>query len=118
MHGSIALFSSFRVVASRIEIVNRKSNNLSGSIPSGLRWRQLFLLDLGFNELTGTLPLDLGETFGSLRRECPHPQCCLFSSFSMLGESAKTTATESSFQVSFLLMTSITGVANGMGNTG
>ena len=53
------------------EIVNLKSNNLSGSIPSGLRWRQLFLLDLGFNGLTGTLPVELGETFGSLRRECP-----------------------------------------------
>jgi len=40
---------------------------LSGSIPSGLRWRDLFSLDLGFNSLTGTLPVDLGENFGSLR---------------------------------------------------
>lgn len=40
---------------------------MSGTIPDSLRWRQLFFLDLGWNQLTGTLPVDLGEKFVALR---------------------------------------------------
>ena len=46
---------------------NMYSNQLTGTIPSNLRWRKLFLLDLGRNQLTGTLPEDLGEKFVELR---------------------------------------------------
>jgi hypothetical protein len=47
--------------------LNLYSNQLTGPIPDDLRWRRLFLLDLGRNQLTGTLPADIGEKFVSLR---------------------------------------------------
>ena len=50
-----------------LDYVNFKSNKLTGTIPSSLRWRNLFYLDLGNNLLTGTLPVDLGEKFVELR---------------------------------------------------
>jgi hypothetical protein len=40
---------------------------MTGTIPESLRWRNLFLLDLGRNNFTGTLPYDLGENFVALR---------------------------------------------------
>ena len=40
---------------------------MSGSIPSGLNLDKMFYFDLSFNELSGTLPSDLGEDFDVLR---------------------------------------------------
>jgi hypothetical protein len=50
-----------------IEYLNFYSNRMTGTIPESLRWRNLFLLDLGRNRFTGTLPADLGERFVELR---------------------------------------------------
>ena len=47
--------------------LNLYSNQLTGTIPSGLRLRQLIFLDLGRNKLDGPLPSDLGETSVELR---------------------------------------------------
>lgn len=47
--------------------INLSNNKLSGVIPRNLRWRQLFFLDLGHNQLTGTLPVTLGENFIRLK---------------------------------------------------
>ena len=49
------------------EYLNLYDNQLTGTVPSALRLRRLFLLDLGRNQLTGQLPDDLGEKFVSLR---------------------------------------------------
>lgn len=40
---------------------------MTGTIPQSLRWRQLFYFDLGHNQFSGTLPVDLGEKFVRLR---------------------------------------------------
>ena len=40
---------------------------MTGVIPSNLRWRQLFLLDLGRNQFTGTLPFDFADKAVRLR---------------------------------------------------
>lgn len=46
--------------------INFYSNQLTGTIPSFLRWRRLFFLDLGRNQLIGTIPEDM-ERFVGLR---------------------------------------------------
>lgn len=47
--------------------LNLYSNQLTGTIPEGLRLRSLVFMDLGRNYLHGPLPSDLGETFVELR---------------------------------------------------
>ncbi|KAL3897361.1 MAG: hypothetical protein SGARI_006939, partial [Bacillariaceae sp.] len=44
-----------------------RANELTGTIPDGLRLRKLVYMDVGRNQLQGTLPEDLGETFVELR---------------------------------------------------
>ena len=39
--------------------INLKSNQLSGELPSGLNWKNLWYLDLGGNLLEGPLPADI-----------------------------------------------------------
>lgn len=46
------------------------NNAFTGTIPMGTNWRNLFYLDLGYNELSGTLPTDWWEgtnTLNSIR---------------------------------------------------
>jgi Leucine rich repeat len=50
-----------------LKYLNLQSNLLSGSIPSGLRLGEVAYFDLGRNELTGTIPDDLGSDFVELR---------------------------------------------------
>jgi hypothetical protein len=47
--------------------LNLYNNGFTGPIPEDLRWRQLFYFDVGYNQLTGQLPDDLGEKFVRLR---------------------------------------------------
>ena len=42
-------------------------NQLTGSIPSNLRWRNCQYFDVGRNDMTGRLPNDLGNDFVALR---------------------------------------------------
>lgn len=46
---------------------NVHRNQMTGSIPSNLRWRQIFYMDLGENQFSGTLPPDFGEESIRLR---------------------------------------------------
>lgn len=45
-----------------------RDNNLTGPIPDAMRLSSMFHMDLSFNELTGTLPADIGENFNRLRQ--------------------------------------------------
>jgi hypothetical protein len=47
--------------------LNLYNNGFTGPIPDDLRWRQMFYFDVGYNQLTGQLPDDLGDKFASLR---------------------------------------------------
>jgi hypothetical protein len=47
--------------------LNLYNNGFTGPIPDNLRWRQMFYFDVGYNQLTGQLPDDLGDKFASLR---------------------------------------------------
>lgn len=42
-------------------------NQMTGSIPSNMRLRQMFYLDLGYNGFSGTLPNDMGTDYVRLR---------------------------------------------------
>lgn len=42
-------------------------NQLSGTLPGNMRWRNLFQLDLGYNQFTGGIPVDWLESLFQLR---------------------------------------------------
>jgi len=44
------------------------SNQFKGPIPNEMHLTSLFHMDLSFNQLTGTLPVDIGENFNKLRQ--------------------------------------------------
>jgi len=50
-----------------IRYFNVYSNQLTGSLPEGLRLRQCLYFDVGENYFTGTLPQDIGDKFVELR---------------------------------------------------
>jgi hypothetical protein len=43
-------------------------NEFTGTIPNGMSLTSMFHMDLSFNQLTGTLPADIGENFNHLRQ--------------------------------------------------
>ena len=47
--------------------INFYKNQLTGTIPSDMRLRQLFYFDLGRNKFSGTLPADIGDKYIRLR---------------------------------------------------
>jgi hypothetical protein len=43
------------------------SNRLTGTLPPNLKFRKCVYFDVGRNQLTGTLPIELAETFVEIR---------------------------------------------------
>jgi hypothetical protein len=59
--------SCFASLPKQIGYFNVYSNQMTGTIPSDLRLRQMFYMDLGRNKFRGTLPVSLGENYVRLR---------------------------------------------------
>jgi len=65
--GSIPPRMASRSKIRQIRYFNVHRNQMTGSIPSNMRLRKMFFMDLGYNKLSGTLPSDLGTQSVRLR---------------------------------------------------